>query len=1028
MSWNINGARTKLEQNSVYNFLSNYDIISLNEAKSSLDISIPGYVSYKSKNVLGNASLRGGTVVMVRNHLANQVYNIDNSMIDQVWLQLKCFPSLIFAFCYVPPTNSTYFSHNLFSNIHDKMSDYKSYKNVCIIGDLNARFGNSVRNIPSRSTNIDIQSCSYPSIPDDITSPNDSAYILSSICVDNNLIVLNNVKTAIAHFPSQKTFKNRNQWVSEIDTIVTSYEMLNYFEQFTVHQTDWLPSNHAPISINLKCPKVNLDLLHTRAEYLGGHGSLMGRVALEQTVNRPVRYGQVDVSAFSDMIGSITIPVINNTDVNVFASDISESIYNCVRSCSSRNMAQSRPNSNIQSNSYHSRWDQLLHDPDDSRVWRALDWRGEFSDSNNSKNQGSPTDDEFKELYENQINQYLNPNETYNSDDNYVTNIPVLDNNVVPLEVTDHITKLKADKTSGPDGIPPGVYKLLNYEWILLLTSLFNLIFSNAVYPVQWSYAKLFMIFKRGNRNDPNNYRGISVISSIAKIFDMILCSRLEQWFKPYREQAGAQKGRGCIEQIVTLRILCDYAKKKKSKLFITFVDFSKAYDVVPRHMMFELLRKLGCGAAMLAMIVAMYSVTKNILGTAIVTTLIGVRQGSPTSCLLFIIYVNELIKLIKETCQPEGFLSWLHLLMLMDDTVLLATNRENMIKKVQLLNQFCIKYGMIINEHKTKLMVINGTIVDRQPISCNNLSIKHCDKYIYLGSPFTADGLLTTAIKAHAQEKMAHFNKFVSFLHKNNHLPFAIKKRVFDACLMSAILYGCESWLNGDLKPVAKLYNWSLKYLLGVRMNSCNDICYIESGYNSLTSIVKLKQRNYFVKIANERYGLQDDPLGFALRLVLNNTYKTSNYLNNLIDNNFNDHLQDSESLKISIRQSDSSRRRVYCNSINGDLSTHSIYSTKHNIYEPYRIAFTRFRTSSHNLAVETGRWNRRGRGRLPMEERLCSCGHIQSEVHVISSCPLSQSLCDNYNFSNINDLFTGNFPNETLCKIIFEVLDLYA
>ena len=58
----------------------------------------------------------------------------------------------------------------------------------------------------------------------------------------------------------------------------------------------------------------------------------------------------------------------------------------------------------------------------------------------------------------------------------------------------------------------------------------------------------------------------------------MILCSRLEQWFKPFREQAGAKKGRGCIEQIVTLRILCDYAKKKKSKLFITFVDFSKAY------------------------------------------------------------------------------------------------------------------------------------------------------------------------------------------------------------------------------------------------------------------------------------------------------------------------------------------------------------------------------------------------------------------------------------------------------------------
>ena len=105
-------------------------------------------------------------------------------------------------------------------------------------------------------------------------------------------------------------------------------------------------------------------------------------------------------------------------------------------------------------------------------------------------------------------------------------------------------------------------------------------------------------------------------------------------------------------------------------------------------------------------------------------------------------------------------------------------------------------------------------------------------------------------------------------------------------------------------------------------------DICCIESGYNSLSSIVRHKQRKYFVKMVNERYDLQDDPLGYALRLVLNSTHNTSNYLKNLIDNdNLNDHLLDTESLKASIRQSESSRRKVYCDIINSDLSTHSIY-----------------------------------------------------------------------------------------------------
>ena len=112
-----------------------------------------------------------------------------------------------------------------------------------------------------------------------------------------------------------------------------------------------------------------------------------------------------------------------------------------------------------------------------------------------------------------------------------------------------------------------------------------------------------------------------------------------------------------------------------------------------------------------------------------------------------------------------------------MDDTVLLATNRENICKKVQLLNQFCIRYGMHVNVGKTKLMVINGNIEDRQPIDINNLMINHCDSYIYLGSPFTSDGSLTTVIKLHIREKMVHFNKFISFLNKNNELPYVIKK-----------------------------------------------------------------------------------------------------------------------------------------------------------------------------------------------------------------------------------------------------------
>ncbi|CAL4198760.1 unnamed protein product, partial [Meganyctiphanes norvegica] len=161
----------------------------------------------------------------------------------------------------------------------------------------------------------------------------------------------------------------------------------------------------------------------------------------------------------------------------------------------------------------------------------------------------------------------------------------------------------------------------------------------------------------------------------------------------------------------------------------------------------------------------------------------------------------------------------------------------------------------------------------------------------------------------------------------------------------------------------------------------------------------------------------------------VLSSRYNTKNYLNDLLNNsNVNDYQLESELLKDNLRRSESSRRTIYCNVINPNLTVHNIYLMRHNVIESHRIAFTRFRVSSHSLAVETGRWNRRGRGRLPMEERLCSCGEVQSEDHVISRCSHSQNIRDSYGFTCINDLMSGNFSNESLCKIIYEVLNLYA
>ena len=90
-------------------WICQYDIVSLNEIKTDLKVSLPGYVEYRG--VKEKSAHRGGTVVFVKNYLSPYVSSVDVSTDDQVWLVLKCMPSTLFGFCYIPPSDSPYFSN-----------------------------------------------------------------------------------------------------------------------------------------------------------------------------------------------------------------------------------------------------------------------------------------------------------------------------------------------------------------------------------------------------------------------------------------------------------------------------------------------------------------------------------------------------------------------------------------------------------------------------------------------------------------------------------------------------------------------------------------------------------------------------------------------------------------------------------------------------------------------------------------------------------------------------------------------------
>ena len=74
--------------------------------------------------------------------------------------------------------------------------------------------------------------------------------------------------------------------------------------------------------------------------------------------------------------------------------------------------------------------------------------------------------------------------------------------------------------------------------------------------------------------------------------------------------------------------------------------------------------------------------------------------------------------------------------------------------------------------------------------------------------------------------------------------------------------------------------------------------------------------------------------------------------------------------------------------------LTIHSIYMRRGKTDEVQRCAFSRLHVIAHNMAIETGSWNRRGRGLLEVAERMCPWGAVQEEIHVIESCLLTQDI----------------------------------
>ena len=312
---------------------------------------------------------------------------------------------------------------------------------------------------------------------------------------------------------------------------------------------------------------------------------------------------------------------------------------------------------------------------------------------------------------------------------------------------------------------------------------------------------------------------------------------------------------------------------------------------------------------------------------------------------------------------------------------------------------------SLSLNLGKSGYLIINGDDSDRTDLVLKNGALAYCSVIKYLGVKISDCGILKKDIDFFLEDKRANVTiKFGNFCRKNYLAPLDIKLRVLNTCVTASLLYSCETWGDSQFRHIEVLYRQGLKNALGVRKCVNNEIIYTECDEFPLEVRIVKQQLKFWITL--QEY-LQQNPDHYMHRLInIATNYPYITYYRNL-ETTFTDSHNCEKTMKEMIRTSRNQKiEESFRRDENSKLGTYLQINpslekpTFEDKMEFQRICITRYRTGSHNLAIEKGRML----GGTARDERLCLCGlDTQTIKHVLLHCPLLNGIRERYGVVNV-------------------------
>ena len=566
----------------------------------------------------------------------------------------------------------------------------------------------------------------------------------------------------------------------------------------------------------------------------------------------------------------------------------------------------------------------------------------------------------------------------------------ILNHNIQLNEVESVLADLSNNKSPGLDGITYEFIKNAPNRIISAICSLYNLILHTGDFPKQWCDAIITPIHKKGSKSEVKNYRGISLLCIMGKIFTKVLNNRLTRWAdingKIDESQGAYRTGRSTADHIFSLHAMIQrYLSKRGGRFYVAFIDFSCAFDSVPHtHLWYRLLQD-GIHGRIITVIRSLYSCLRSCVKvpeglTEFFRCTVGTRQGCMISPYLFSLYVNELVRLLDELGCPgmridEAF-SNVNLLMYADDIALMNDTIGRLQNSIDILSTFCDKYGLKVNMSKTNVIIFRngGPIRHNEHVFYRGDPILCVTYYKYLGMMFSSRLCWTVALQTLASQADKAIFKIKNTIKTCGGIPITLALDLFDKIVLPILIYGAEIWGTKYAGPIEAVHIKYCKYILRVSSSTSNAAVMGELGRYPLYIHYFCRCVKFWFNIIHNNASeprLRTSMYNNLKRLDDNGRHTWATEIRYLLYRYGFGHVwlnQGVEDIPLFLelfkqRLLDTSLQNWHSDVMdNRKLETYSTYKIDFcletyltiDMYHKHRIEYTRFRCSSHNLAIE--------------------------------------------------------------------------